>query len=298
MKAIFYVSILVLLLSCGNGEPESDAYGNFTAKEVIVSAESSGRILASFIEEGQSVDVNDLALVVDTVQSNLKLLELKAKRRAVLAKKLNVQAQVEVLEEQKKALLKDLSRFEKMFGEGSASEKQVDDLQTRGRVLEKQISQVQTNFRSIAAEADALEAGINQVEDLLNRARVKIPIPGTILETYAETGELVAPGKPLFKIANLQTIELKAYFGNDQLSQLKIGDEVEVLSDASENSLKSHKGVVSWISSQAEFTPKVIQTREERISLVYAVKIKVENDGSLHINMPGEVRLLKNGKSQ
>ncbi|MGD2033906.1 MAG: HlyD family efflux transporter periplasmic adaptor subunit, partial [Bacteroidales bacterium] len=167
-----------------------------------------------------------------------------------------------------------------------------DDLNNNLQILEKQINQVKTNYSGINAEVAALEATIDQVEEAVSRAIVRAPVQGTVLNTYAETGETVAAGKPVLKLADLDVMELKAYFSGDQLPLLRIGDEVEVLTDKETGGLRTYRGRISSIASQAEFTPKIIQTRAERVNLVYAVKIRVKNDGSLKINMPGEVKLL------
>jgi HlyD family secretion protein len=215
-----------------------------------------------------------------------------ARRQGIAARRVNVKAQIDVLEEQKKALEVDIQRFKKMYSEGAASEKQIDDLENKLIVLEKQIQQVETNFVALDAEKKAIEASLLQVEDLLNRSKVRSPGKGTILETYVEPGESVASGKPLFKMADLTHMELKAYFSGNQLAKIRIADTVDVFTDDGRGELLNHKGKIVWIASDAEFTPKIIQTREERVNMVYAVKIAIINDGTLKINMPGEVRLL------
>jgi HlyD family secretion protein len=292
MRLIIYSCLALVLFSCKGDGSESDAYGNFTATEIIVSAENSGRILKKAVSEGVSTQEGSLAYIIDTVQTYLKKKELEARKKSVIAKKANIEAQISVLEEQEQALTKDIERFTKMLAEGAASQKQLDDLTNNLKVLQKQIRQVKTNFTSIDAEVAAIDASVRQVEDMIMRSRVKTPIQGTILETYAEEGETVAQGKPLFKVADLSTMELKAYFDSDQLIRMKIGDEVEVRVDDGDEGIRALRGTISWIASQAEFTPKIIQTREERVNLVYAVKIRVPNDGYLRINMPGEVKLL------
>jgi HlyD family secretion protein len=289
---IYYTLIAALFVSCKNKEAVTDAYGNFTATEVVISAESSGKIILKNHNEGDIIDKDNVVFVIDTIQSYLKKNELVARKQAIKAKRINVQAQINVLEEQKRALEIDIERFGRMIDEGAVSQKQIDDLENKRTLLEKQIEQVRTNFIAIDAEAKAIEASLRQVDDVLARSKVRSPGEGTILETYAEKGESVAPGKPLFKIADLKTMELKAYFSGNQLASIKIGDTVEVLTDGGNGELESHKGKIVWIASDAEFTPKIIQTREERINLVYAVKISVPNDGSIKINMPAEVRIL------
>ncbi len=294
MKILKYSFIpLLLLMACNNRKDTSDAFGNFMAVEILVSAENAGKIIKKNILEGEKIKADQVAYQIDTIQSFLKKQELIARRKSVIAKQLNIQAQISVLNEQERALKNDLMRFRKLLPEGAVSQKQVDDLENNLLVIQKQIAQVKTNFLSINAEVDAIDASIKQVNDLLKRATIVSPATGTVLATYTEEGESVNQGKPLFKIANLDTMELKAYFSAQQLAEVKIGDEVWVLTDDGNGGIRKYKGQINWIASSAEFTPKIIQTREERVNLVYAVKIIVLNDGYIRINMPGEVRFIK-----
>ena len=292
MKPIIYcISLVFVAISCRNGEEVSDAYGNFTATELLISAESSGKILAKNNSEGQRVEKGVVVYVIDSIQNHLRRDELIARNQGIDAKRANNQAQITVLEEQKNAMVADISRFKKMLDDGAVSQKQIEDLENKLTVLEKQIDHVSTNFIAFNAETKVIEVSLLRIDDMLARSKVKSPGQGTILETYAEAGESVTAGKPLFKMADLSTMELKAYFSGDQLSRIKIADTVEVLTDDGEGGLFSHSGKIVWIASNAEFTPKIIQTREERVNLVYAVKIVVPNDGTIKINMPGEVRI-------
>jgi HlyD family secretion protein len=291
-KISFLLAVTAILINACNNNNESDAYGNFSATEILLSSEASGTIIKKNMSEGEVVDSAALAYIIDTVQNHLKKKELYARRKSIIAKKANIAAQIAVLEEQKKAVQEDLQRVEKMLQDGAASEKQKDDLKNKLQVIEKQIAQVRTNNSGINAEVAALEANIDQVEDAIQRAMVRVPVAGTILNTYAEIGETVAMGKPLLKMANLDKMELKAYFSGDQLPLLKIGDKVDVLTDDGTGGFQKLEGRISSISSNAEFTPKIIQTRKERVNLVYAVKISVKNNGTLKINMPGEVKLI------
>ena len=292
MRYLPFILTGILGIASGcNHDQESDAYGNFIATEILISTETAGKIVANLIEEGQTVDSGAIAYVIDTLQNFLKRNELIARKNSVQSKKPNLAAQIDILKEQRSALLQDLDRFQKMFEEGAVSQKQIDDLRNSINILDKQIDQVGTNYITIENEAVAMEASIAQVEDLMKRSVVRVPWQGTILETYAETGEAAIPGKFLFKLADLKTMELKAYFSGNQLSRIRIGQEVEVIVDNGDDDVRSLTGVVSWISPNAEFTPKIIQTREERVSQVYAVRIRVTNDGTIKINMPGEVRL-------
>jgi HlyD family secretion protein len=294
MRSLFFISIgiLVVAAGCSNRNKESDAFGNFTATEILVSSEISGKVLTKFVTEGETIDSGAIVYVIDTLQNFLKKEELLARKASVLAKRSNLSAQIAVLNEQKVGLERDMERFTHMLNDGAASQKQIDDISNNLTIISKQIDQVKTNFSSVDADANAMDASIAQTEDMIKRASVRAPATGTILETYAEVGETAAPGKSLFKIANLNTMELKAYFSGKQVPSLSLGQEVKVVVDDGMGGTRELKGTISWIAANAEFTPKIIQTREERVNLVYAVKIKVQNDGSVKINMPGEVRLV------
>ncbi len=291
-KISILLALTAIMINACNNDDESDAYGNFSAIEILLSSETNGTIIKKNVSEGEVVDSGKLAYVIDTMQNHLKIRELYARRNSILSKKANIAAQIAVLEEQKKAVQEDMDRIEKMLKDGAASKKQQDDLKNNLQILEKQIIQVKTNYSGIDAEVAALEANIDQVEDVTERAMVRVPVSGTILNTYAEIGETVAMGKPLLKMANMDEMELKAYFSGDQLPLLRIGEQVVVLTDDGTGGFQKLEGKISSIASNAEFTPKIIQTRKERVNLVYAVKISVKNNGTLKINMPGEVKLL------
>ncbi len=295
MKSLLYLfaACIVIASGCSKRDQESDAYGNFTATEILVSSEIAGKVLVKNVMEGETIDSLSIAYIIDTLQNSLKKDGLIASKKSVAAKKTNLSAQIAVLQEQNISLEQDFKRFSKMFKEGAASQKQVDDISNNLKVLEKQIEQVRSNYASVDAEISAMNASIAQVEDLIKRAVVCAPSAGTVLETYAEAGESVTPGKYLFKLANLKQMELRAYFSGNQLTQIKTGQEVEIRVDNGTDGIRTMKGIISWISEDAEFTPKIIQTREERVNLVYAVKIMVKNDGSIKINMPGEVKIIK-----
>jgi HlyD family secretion protein len=292
MKTVKNILLGLLVISAGcKNKDVPDAYGNFTATEVLISSESAGKIITKNMDEGTTLQKGEIAYVIDTIQNKLKVDELIARRKSILAKGSGFTAQISVLMEQKKSIENDLSRYSKMFKEGASTQKQIDDLTSQLDIVNKQIEQVKTNYLSVDADAAATEASIAQIEDMINRAVVRSPVKGTVLETYAELGETVAIGKPLFKIADLDEMLLKAYFSGTLLPLLKMGDKVNVLMDDGKGGIRTLTGIVDWISSEAEFTPKIIQTREERLNLVYAVKIRVKNDGSIKINMPGEVKL-------
>lgn len=279
----------LLMAGCTNNSDLSDAYGNFEAETVIVSSETMGKILKLNVEKGQKIERNFVSALIDTTQVHLKLVQLDAQKNAVTARKSSVYAQVEVLEEQKKNFRTNEMRIANMLKDGAATQKQLDDIQAQISITEKQIESTKTQLTSIAKEIEVLDAQKLSLADQLERCKVKSPANGTILETYAEQGELTAAGKALFKMANLEELSLKVYVNGAQLPAIKIGQTVTVVVDKSEKENQTFAGKVTWISSEAEFTPKIIQTKEERVKLVYAVKIAVNNNGTLKIGMPGEV---------
>jgi HlyD family secretion protein len=284
---IFFLALSIF--GCSNQNDKSDAYGNFEAETVIVSAETSGKILQFNVEKGQKIEAGTMAALIDTIQVYLKLQQIDAQKEAVEAKRESIRAQVSVFEEQKKNLQINKKRIADMLEDGAATQKQLDDISGQISVIEKQIESTQTQFNSINKELQVLETQQEATLDLMNRCKVISPAGGTILETYIEQGELAAAGKPLFKMANLEELTLKVYVSGAQLPNIKIGQEVDVLVDKNEEENQSFTGKISWISSEAEFTPKIIQTKEERVKLVYAVKVAVKNDGTLKIGMPGEI---------
>jgi len=289
-KSIISILVTFLFFACGSDEEKSDAFGNFEADPVIVSAESSGKILELNIEKGQQIEQGAMAAIIDTVQISLKLKQIEAQKAAVTANRQSIKTQIEVFEEQIKNLRINQKRVENMLKDGAATQKQLDDINGQISVLERQIENTRTKFTAVNKELEVLDAQEAASRDMLERCIVTAPAAGTILETYVERGELAAPGKPLFKMANLDVLTLKVYVSGAQLPKVKIGEEVTVFIDESKTENQELKGRITWISPEAEFTPKIIQTKEERVKLVYAVKVVVKNDGTLKIGMPGEIR--------
>lgn len=283
--------LAVVLAGCfGNGE-RSDAYGNFEATEVLISSEAGGRLLSFNVEEGQFLAAGEVVGLVDTLQLSLKRDQLQASREAVRSRIAGVLAQIEVLEEQKQVALIEKNRIERLLQDRAATQKQLDDVEGQIRVLDRQMQSIRTQNATILSEIDALDAQIAQLDDQIDRSVIVNPIDGTVLVTYAEAHELTAPSKPLYKVADLGTMYLRAYISGAQLPHLTLGQGVDVLVDEDEDANRSLPGEVTWIASQAEFTPKLIQTKEERVALVYAFKVRVANpEGRLKIGMPGEVR--------
>jgi HlyD family secretion protein len=289
MKKINIIIIaFVFLVSCSKIE-KSDAYGNFEAIEVIVSSEANGKLINFEIEEGQKLKQQQLVGVIDSVGLYLQLQQTKAGKATIKTKFPNVFSQIEILKEQKATLLKDQKRFKKLFKEGAATQKQIDDIDGTIKVIDKKILSSKTQNNTIHSEIETYNWQIKRIEEQLSKCRISNPVSGIVLNKYAEEGEFMTIGKPIYKIANLDEIVLRVYISGAQLGQIKIGQNVNVLADKNNSENQSYEGRIIWISDQAEFTPKIIQTKEERVKLVYAAKIKVKNNGFLKIGMPGEV---------
>ena len=290
MKARILLLLIPILAACGNGNNKSDAYGNFEADEILVSAETQGKVVQFNIEEGQTLAKNENVGCIDTFSLYLKKQQLLASLEAATARTAQVAAQVAVQEEQKQTLSTEQQRVQQLVSANAAPTKQLDDINAQMKVINSQIVSTKTQNQSIAGETKALRYQVAQIDDQIARSIVKSPVKGNILEKYVEQGEVVVPGKALFKIADLSILKLRAYISGDQLSHIKIGQKVSVYIDENKTENRKLEGTVNWISQQAEFTPKIIQTKEERVNMVYAIKVSVSNDGSLKIGMPGEVK--------
>ena len=294
MKRIVYIAAAMLAASCGT-EAEFDAQGTFEATEVVVSSEATGRILNFEVEEGMAVEANQMVGVIDSVQLHLQRKQLVAQQSALLGSRPDVKKQVAALREQIAKQNEELRRVENMLKDGAATKKQKDDIEAQIKILESQLdatlSTLDKNTSTINNNSAALEAQIAALDDRISKCRVISPVGGTVLVKYAEAGELATVGKPLMKIADLDNIYLRAYFTSDQLAKVNLGDEVKVVADFGGEERYDYTGRVAWISSESEFTPKTIQTKDSRANLVYAVKIAVENDGRLKIGLVGEVVL-------
>ncbi|NUM79379.1 HlyD family efflux transporter periplasmic adaptor subunit [bacterium] len=289
----FWILGITLLAGCSGNNHKSDAYGNFEATEIIVSAEASGKLLAFNVEEGLTLEAGANVGYIDTVQLSLKRAQLLATRQSVSAKIANILAQIDVLKEQRRVAETDKKRLEKLFGENAATQKQLDDVNGQISVIDRQIVSIETQNAAVLSDVKSLDAQIAQINDQIHKSVIVNPLRGTVLTKYAEPSEVIAYGKPLYKIADLQTMFLRVYISGDQLPHAAIGQKVHVLIDETKKNNQSLEGEISWISSKAEFTPKIIQTKEERVNMVYAVKIKIHNDGRLKIGMPGEVNFIK-----
>jgi HlyD family secretion protein len=298
----------VSLFACRSGNNNYDASGTFEADEVIVSAEVGGRITYFGAEEGKSLQKDSVVAQIDATNVELQKEQAEASVEALAQKTLDVNPQVQLLKDQlevQRAQLNNLSkeqqRVQRLLKEDAATAKQLDDInfqlesvQKSMRVTEQQIkvqvNTVSTQNRGILSEAKPLAKKVAQLSDQLSKSAVVNPITGVVLTKYAEAGELAAPGKALYKIADISNLNLRAYITGDQLSTVKLGQQVKVLVDDGADKYKELAGVITWISDKAEFTPKTIQTKEERAHLVYAMKVNVKNDGFLKIGMYGEVK--------
>jgi HlyD family secretion protein len=254
----------------------------------MVSSESSGRILSFEAMEGDLLTKDQVSVRIDTTQLYLKKLGLESGRASLSSRIRTLDAQLHASRVQLDNLVREQKRIEKLVEGGAATSKQQDDINGQVSLLEAQIAATASQKEAVFAERKTLEVQIRQVEDQLNKCAVRNPIDGTLLSKYREKGEMAAPGHVLYKMARLDVLILRAYLTGSQLSSVKIGDQVKVRYDLADG-MGELDGAVSWISPSAEFTPKIIQTREERVNLVYAFKVIVPNEGSLKIGMPGEV---------
>mgnify|MGYP002632532874 FL=1 len=286
--------ISIFLSSCSGSGAKADAYGNFETDELTVSAETSGKLIQFNVEEGSYIKAGTIVGVIDTTQLHLKKKQLEAGITAISKKLPNEAAQLAVFNERIITLNHEIERVTKLVESKAAPSKQLDDMNAELEVTLKQkaamASTLSTQTQGMLAEIEPLRYHVMQLEDQLKKSSIRNPIDGEVLTTLLQKGELAMQGRPLYKIASLNPLILRAYVSGDMLTSIKIGDVVSVFTDNSNESLKESEGKITWISSEAEFTPKIIQTRDERTSQVYAMKIEVSNDGSLKIGMPAEIQ--------
>lgn len=288
MKTIFTFLILVSLISCAKNNEKADGYGNFEATEITISAEANGKIDFLKLEEGNILEPNTQVGLIDTIQLYFNKQQLIASKSTVFSKSKNVLSQINVLREQLKTTLIEQKRIQNMFAENAATKRQMDEITGKVNVVNEQIKSVGTQNAPIVNEVQSIDVQIEKINNQIYKSKIINPIKGTVLAKYAEPNEVTSFGKPLYKIANISEMTLRVYVSETQLAQIKVGQNVTVKID-SKKDMKSYPGSISWIASSAEFTPKIIQTKEERANLVYAVKVKVKNDGSLKIGMPAEM---------
>lgn len=294
MKKALLIAGLVAAATACNRNIEFDACGQIDATTVIISAESNGKLLSLTPEEGSTVEAGQVLGVIDSVQTYLQVQELKQRIEGAYSKKIDIKKQSEPNRSQMQSLENDLARYSKLLANNAATGKQVDDIKDKIALLKAQMdAQTQSwerNNTSVESEIRSTEIQLEQKKDQLAKCKITSPISGTVLTRYVEAGENVTAGKPVFKVADMGSTYVRAYFSTAQLAGLKIGDKVMVIPDDGSKEPARLEGRIIWISEQAEFTPKNIQTRDERADMVYAVKIAVPNDGSLRLGMYAYVK--------
>ena len=275
------------LISCNTIE-KANGYGNFEATEITISAENNGKLLQFEAVEGKILKKGDFVGYIDTVPLALKKDQLITSKEIVYSKSKGILSQISVLKAELKTAHISKNRIENLLKENAGTQQQLDAINGKIDVLNQQIRSIEIQNSPVVNELKSLDIQLLQLEDQLLKSTIVNPVSGTVLVKYAEPNEIVSFGKPLYKIADLTTMQLRVYVSETQLGNIKIGQEVTIKID-SNKAMKNYSGTISWIASEAEFTPKIIQTKEERVNLVYAVKIDVKNDGSLKIGMPAEM---------
>ncbi|MBN1980847.1 MAG: HlyD family efflux transporter periplasmic adaptor subunit [Chitinivibrionales bacterium] len=298
-RKILFLTLLflsaILTISCRDKKSQFDASGVFEAVEIIVSSEAAGKILRFDVEEGETLQANQNVGAIDSIQLYLRKMQLLASVKAVRSRRPDVDKQIAAIQQQIITAKTEKLRIENLLRSNAANQKQLDDINGQIAILEKQLdaqkSTLSITNTGITDESSALEIQVAQLDDQLQKCQIINPITGVVLAKYCQATEITAPGKALYKIADMQNMTLRAYIISSQLTQLKIGQQIKVFADFGEKGTKQYSGTVAWIASKAEFTPKTIQTRDERANLVYAIKISVKNDGFLKIGMYGALTI-------
>ncbi|MBQ4915015.1 HlyD family efflux transporter periplasmic adaptor subunit [Maribacter sp. MMG018] len=292
MKKFNYILGLGLvattLFSCGDSNGKADGYGNFEATEITISAENNGKLMAFDIDEGDVLQKGQLIGYIDTIPLALKREQLEVSKAVIASKSKGVLSQIAVLRSRLKTAQTNKARVENLIKDNAGTQKQLDDVTGEIDVIQNQIRSIEIQNAPVVNELKSIDVQLKQIDDQIRKSKIVNPVNGTILAKYAEPNEITAFGKPLYKIADLSTMQLRVYISEPQLQSVKLGQQVTVKIDA-DDTMKSYDGTIAWIASEAEFTPKIIQTKEERVALVYAVKVDVANDGSLKIGMPAEM---------
>ncbi|MHA7841766.1 MAG: HlyD family secretion protein [Winogradskyella sp.] len=287
------LTLSVLLSACNNNDSKADGYGNFEATEVTISAENNGKLMQFNLNEGDVLQKAQFIGYIDTIALALKREQLQVSKAVISSKSKGVLSQIAVLNSKLKTANSNKTRVENLIKDNAGTQKQLDDVQGDIDVIQNQIRSVEIQNAPVVNELKSIDVQIKQIDDQIEKSKIVNPINGTVLSKYAEPNEIVAFGKPLYKIADLSTMELRVYVSETQLANITIGENVSIKID-DQKGMKTYEGTISWVASEAEFTPKIIQTKEERVALVYAVKVKVKNDGSLKIGMPAEMWLNPN----
>jgi len=291
---ILLLVVLIGITSCKEDKKDYDASGSFEAVETIISAEANGKILQLNIEEGQQLDPGQAVGYIDSTQLHLNKQQLSQNKKAILSNRPDANVQIATTKKELANAILDRDRAQRLVKGGVASQKQLDDANARVATLQATIkaqeSLLQISASSINEQGNTVAEQVKAIEDQLNKTIITNPVKGTILTKYAEQYEMAVVGKPLYKIADLSTLILRAYITGDQLPQVKVGQQVNVSVDDGKGGLKQTRGIITWINDKSEFTPKTIQTKNERANLVYSIKVKVKNDGYYKIGMYGEVK--------
>jgi HlyD family secretion protein len=289
MKTISLIFIAaVMIAGCKNKTEVADAYGNFEMTEVIISAETNGRILKFDTREGSLIEKGSELALIDTTLLYLQKSEIDASINSVRTRIGSINAQNDIINQQIDNIRVNIARIQKMLKDDAATLKQLDDLTGQEAVFQKQIAANNTQKTSVAAELSVYDSKKATLNEQMKRSSVRSPLSGTLIEKYSEAGEITSAGRPLAKIADMSVMKIKTYVSGAQIGKIKIGQQCTVRIDDGNKGYRLFSGTISYISEKAEFTPKIIQTKEERVTLVYAVTIDVVNDGSLKSGMPGE----------
>ena len=293
-KVFMLLGIVAVFVSCGNKETEYDATGVFEATETTVYAEQSGALMAFDVTEGDVIAQGKEVGLIDTTQIWLKIQQAGTTKRVYQSQKPDMEKQIAATRQQLAKAKQDQQRYKELVADGAAPSKMLDDATNQVQVLQKQIdaqiSSLNTQLSTLNSQLSTVDVQEDQLRDQLRKCHIQAPIAGTVLEKYVERGEFVATGKPLFKIADTENMYIRAYVTSAQLQNIKVGQKAKVFADYGDGQKKAYDGVVSWISSRSEFTPKTILTDDERADLVYALKVAVKNDGYVKIGMYGEVK--------
>ena len=302
---LFYLFTFLLFFSaCGNKEKEYDATGVFEATEVTVAAEQSGVLMVFDVNEGDEIALGKEVGLIDTTQIWLKIQQAEATKAVYQSQKPDMEKQIAATRQQLAKAQQDQQRYKELVADGAAPSKMLDDATNQVAVLQKQldaqISLLNTQLSTLNSQLTTVDVQVSQLQDQLQKCHITMPIKGTVLEKYVERGEFVTTGKPLFKMADTEQMFIRAYVTSAQLQNIKVGQKAKVFADYGDGQKKEYEGTVSWISSRSEFTPKTIQTDDERADLVYALKVAIkrstsgrsqgENDGYVKIGMYGEVK--------
>ncbi len=295
MRKIYVLAgVALMMVACGNKEKDYDATGTFEATETTVFAEQSGELLSFDVEEGDKIESARQVGLIDTTQTWLKIQQMDATKAVYQSQKPDMERQIAATRQQLAKAQQDEQRYRELVADGAAPSKMFDDAASQVKVLQKQldaqISSLSTNTQALDKQTATAEVQKAQLQDMLRKCHIRTPINGIVLEKYVEQGEFVGVGKPLFKIADTESMKLRAYVTSAQLQNVKIGQKVKVFADYGDGQRKEYAGTISWISSRSEFTPKTILTDDERADLVYAVKVAIKNDGFVKIGMYGEVK--------